>query len=847
METKSIKISDALGSQYTDFLVYCSLSGKVFTSDLTNVDYVAFRTSAGQTRQYIDKIKTQIERSVSDTQSENVEELQSSSENESATRSTDAVLQGLDNTESFPAAESDEAASKARGYADIAKNTTVLLSSDSDQSAKINEEPAEEPSNSQEAKQRKKYLSITVNGKITLASLVNANPEDYCGISIEYLDLSIRPLRCLDRVGCTTIDNLLCMTVEEIGSLRNMGSKSVNEIISRVREYVSNPMRSKQSLRKEAFGIKTDSPTLETHGVTVIDDTYRSTIEMVILGEEVPVSQLEELTDAQIGALQRLKIATDVIGGELGLEAYLNPEYAIRICDALSESSAEYVHVLQMVDAARKRVYDLPEETRKKALVPLLLAYAASSGDTLSFLLTISDSDTKISQLPRLLEKLWDSKLLNTALKRTDAFLDWADFDIQEQIRQIVDRIQASVEGKDERAFEVFSLRTSGKTLEEIGSLYGVTRERIRQIEIKAHRAFWSSYQRQRCDLIMLISALRNGDRVLVYEEVHALLGDFAQILWACLRQNPNHDFYYYTKTLDAIIIKVDCTEEIDDAHIDALFDNAFNKLPEVIENEKVSEWIEAAASGNPILSELVQKEFKRRYKKTGRFYHSKRITVVFICDYVLKHYFPNGFKIADDMLADRFRECIAEAFDEKASSVTNRALDARVSEVGVLCDRGKYIHPDYLQVDPSIMEAVNDFIEQSPRNILLYAEIYEGVKDILAGTQITSRYWLQGALQKYGCRFSTTRDFVRKTQSVSFVDELDAFVAERGEVHKSEIFATFTSLEESGLGQVVARSSNVFNIENGYYIHASKTKTIVFRMRISESFFRYTPTQRIF
>lgn len=174
-----------------------------------------------------------------------------------------------------------------------------------------------------------------------------------------------------------------------------------------------------------------------------------------------------------------------------------------------------------------------------------------------------------------------------------------------------------------------------------------------------------------------------------------------------------------------------------------------------------------------------------------------------------------NEYTLMDEVQFELFGTC--------AKSITTRAIDADVGRLGVLCDRGKYIHPDYLVVDPSVIDTINDYIEASPRSLIPYGELFDALKEKFDGTQITNRFLLQGALKKYGCRFSTGRDFVRKTKSVTFVDELESFVSDRGIVHKSEIFAEFTSLGEAGLGQVVSRSANVFSIDNGYYIHAEQ------------------------
>ena len=64
MDQNPIKIADIITAKYADFLSYCASSGKIFTSDLTNIDYVAFRTSSGQSREYIKEIRSMIENPV---------------------------------------------------------------------------------------------------------------------------------------------------------------------------------------------------------------------------------------------------------------------------------------------------------------------------------------------------------------------------------------------------------------------------------------------------------------------------------------------------------------------------------------------------------------------------------------------------------------------------------------------------------------------------------------------------------------------------------------------------------------------------------------------------------------
>lgn len=53
-------------------------------------------------------------------------------------------------------------------------------------------------------------------------------------MSIEELDLSVRPLNCLKRAGIYTLDDLVKKTEEEMLKVRNLGKKSLDEVIKKL-------------------------------------------------------------------------------------------------------------------------------------------------------------------------------------------------------------------------------------------------------------------------------------------------------------------------------------------------------------------------------------------------------------------------------------------------------------------------------------------------------------------------------------------------------------------------------------------------------------------------------------
>ena len=166
--------------------------------------------------------------------------------------------------------------------------------------------------------------------------------------------------------------------------------------------------------------------------------------------------------------------------------------------------------------------------------MPFIRAYSATAGEKLSYLLSECSDDTTVEHIPLLYEKLRKEENMAVLTSDTNKFLGWLNFDVFTLISSISANIRSILAGRNERAIEIFALRSKGETLEAVGSLYGVTRERIRQIESKVHRTFWNVYEKQKYDLIMLVYALRNGDNVLHFDELKNTVGavSYTHLFW---------------------------------------------------------------------------------------------------------------------------------------------------------------------------------------------------------------------------------------------------------------------------------------------------------------------------
>ena len=61
--------------------------------------------------------------------------------------------------------------------------------------------------------------------------------EKILSMTIEELDLSIRSFNCLKRAGINTVDELISKTPEEMMRVRNLGKKSLEEVIVKLESY----------------------------------------------------------------------------------------------------------------------------------------------------------------------------------------------------------------------------------------------------------------------------------------------------------------------------------------------------------------------------------------------------------------------------------------------------------------------------------------------------------------------------------------------------------------------------------------------------------------------------------
>jgi len=453
----------------------------------------------------------------------------------------------------------------------------------------------------------------------------------------------------------------------------------------------------------------------------------------------------------------------------------------------------------------KQKFFSLPENIKTKKLLPFVQAYNVAENnfqEDIPAEITVADFPKYLINNP---EKY--------ALETLKNFSEWLDFDLNSTIESGFDKIINA-----DRNLSIFYERSDGKTLKEISKQFRITLELTRQIEAKAIKKFASFYLDTRHDIFIFMRALNEGKNILTFEDAEKILGvNYSKIIWNFL---PKLDFskkiYSYSAELDVLIFNFESTDS--DSDIDAFIKN----LPQIMPEDTFCNTIKNFAQKNNFPEKVLYSKFLKLYQHTGKIFHRNRITLAFQCEYIFKEKFQNGYKISNNADYLKFNHFMQEIFSN-SEKITQRSIDAKITAAGVLCERGKYIHPDFVDVPPKIINLIKNFIASSNKNVLSFKEIFAALKAELIDTQIDNPYFLQGVIKLNNFPYTLRKDYLTKNTEMNFAEEFTDFVKAAGEVSISEIKEHFISLNNSDVSNLIMQCPEIIRIDEGNFLHSSR------------------------
>lgn len=583
------------------------------------------------------------------------------------------------------------------------------------------------------------------------------------------------------------IKELEALDFNKLLDIRGFGITRVNKIIKKYKEIIYKKDMVDETKKTSKF---------------IVSDKMRDRIEVLLeLNKNIVVNN--EFVGEELSALDKLIFGVKELGIEICQMAYLYPHSTSVIVNTLENFSNNIILRETRLEQLNCTFKEIAESNKYIKVYPLLIAYSKDDVKNRK-IMNLFGNCTTIAELARHFNNISEDY---TSYVEITEFMEWLKADLKESVLSSY----LEILNKD-RYKEIIRCRANCGTLEAAGHLIGVTRERSRQIEMKIQKRF--DFHNSKSRFLLIISAFINGKTVISEQELINYLGENG-IEFVYLLKNSSSTYYNYSNELNIFIIggQVDISK----------LKEFVGSLPDIVLSINSSNVLENIVEKFNISIELAQKAVESEYKLSGQVYHRRRISLTDMYKMILEIYYPTGVKLFEDTEQERFRRYIVEVFGDVKLPSNSRALDARVADIGVLCDRGTYIYSGYIRIDNDLREEIRAYIENGDRLSYTFLELYEYFKPrLLLKTNINNRYFLQGVLKFYYKNdFYFTKDMISKSSEVERIDDqIVEFVSRYDIVTKNQLRTEFNGVTEAMLFFAVSRCKEIICVENGEYMH---------------------------
>jgi len=304
---------------------------------------------------------------------------------------------------------------------------------------------------------------------------------------------------------------------------------------------------------------------------------------------------------------------------------------------------------------------------------------------------------------------------------------------------------------KKVRDEEIIKTRAQGATLEETSTYYGLTHEGVRLIEKKLQVRFDRYISRTIPHYILY--AFSKNTCYISMNEIDKLLRNLSDI-FAYFLKLSTCTTAHWSDQLNGFIIG-------DGKWYERFIEYKIG-LPEILYCELVDEIISELIGdlSLPISFDDARRLVLADYSLSGKVYLKKRMSLSKMYYTVLQKYYPDGIKLYDNSEAICFRNYVRALFGNVYLPENNRAIDVRLVDLTILCDRGKRILPSGVKISEELLKEIHDAIIEFGRNEIMFIEIFEKFKkELLENSNIGNKYFLQGVLkQNYSHEFYFAR-----------------------------------------------------------------------------------------
>ncbi|WP_238883863.1 hypothetical protein [Clostridium sp. YIM B02551] len=370
----------------------------------------------------------------------------------------------------------------------------------------------------------------------------------------------------------------------------------------------------------------------------------------------------------------------------------------------------------------------------------------------------------------------------------------------------------------EENSYSIFLKRASGYTLQEIADVQGVTREWVRQIAAK----FLNLIKPLIVPIVHNVMK-RSEKRYITVQEVLDIYDndDFDKIMVYSIK---NCSEFEYLDFADVFIKKNSDTQDTE-MELCKLVDEFVGVGIDLYEKlEDLDELLQVHGFEYVGINEFINLLQKNGYRIYGDYASKGRQSYGYLCSKLVGKYFKNGIKLYDGRDLDGLRQLAFENFGDLGLPAGNRALSARLSEFLVLSDRGMVTAEENIHIDISTVEAIKEFIDNSPNSQLFYIEIFTEFEGLLTMTSNVINYnFLHGVLMLYYPKdYSYSRDYLMKNDCISGIsisDRIENIINGSDKpVHKNDIKEKLNGFSDSMIFNAIQTKPELIQWEYNYY-----------------------------
>ena len=314
-------------------------------------------------------------------------------------------------------------------------------------------------------------------------------------------------------------------------------------------------------------------------------------------------------------------------------------------------------------------------------------------------------------------------------------------------------KIRAIVGELEEKEKNIIFLRNGFNnrpkmTLEEIGIQYGITRERIRQIEAKGMKKITANlHLLNNLFASLYFNLIRPGEKYFLRERVVDYVSDELSADFILLLMTENTSYIKYDSKLKIIYNqKVSSLREIEDEIIEVYGDYLLMNDYE-------------------LLDEFEKKVINKNYRLINNALYLKRgILERTLYTRIIDDIYTDGYHISDETAFDKIREEFIKRYIYWDENITSRVI-ATYLERESYCqiDRGTYKNRYYTAKIPSELKdrIFNYILDNQPS--VFYESIFEHFKKELIERGINNYYYLKGVIDvELPQEFTTKRNYIQ-------------------------------------------------------------------------------------